>query len=100
MSHDAPVSPVRYNYGRLPLPGTSRLVKIAPIRRAARGSRLPCRIQGLLMMVFACAVPVRKAAAQAQSVSEIQVTPETMTLGVGQKQALFAAAFDGRGNLI
>jgi uncharacterized protein YjdB len=33
-------------------------------------------------------------------VSEIQVTPETMTLGVGRKQALFAAAFDGRGNLI
>ena len=39
-------------------------------------------------------------AAQGQSVSEIQVTPETMTLGVGQKQALFAAAFDARGNLI
>jgi len=38
--------------------------------------------------------------AQAPSVSEIQVTPETMTLGVGQRQALFAAAFDGRGNLI
>jgi hypothetical protein len=38
--------------------------------------------------------------AQAQTVSEIQVTPETMTLGVGRKQALFAAAFDGRGNLI
>jgi uncharacterized protein YjdB len=38
--------------------------------------------------------------AQTQAVSEIQVTPETMTLGVGRKQALFAAAFDGRGNLI
>jgi Tol biopolymer transport system component len=33
-------------------------------------------------------------------VSEVQVTPETMTLGVGQKQALFATAFDQRGNLI
>lgn len=32
--------------------------------------------------------------------SEVQVTPETMTLGVGQKQALFATAFDSRGNLI
>ena len=32
--------------------------------------------------------------------SEVQVTPETMTLGVGQKQALFATAFDQRGNLI
>jgi uncharacterized protein YjdB len=38
--------------------------------------------------------------AQAQTVSEVQVTPETMTLGVGQKQALFATAFDARGNLI
>jgi Tol biopolymer transport system component len=28
------------------------------------------------------------------------VTPETMTLGVGQKQAIFATAFDQRGNLI
>ncbi|HZA92132.1 MAG TPA: Ig-like domain-containing protein, partial [Gemmatimonadales bacterium] len=40
------------------------------------------------------------AASQAQSISEVQVTPETMTLGVGQKQALFAAAFDARGNLM
>jgi Tol biopolymer transport system component len=39
-------------------------------------------------------------AAQTQAVSEVQVTPETMTLGVGQKQALFATAFDARGNLI
>ena len=30
----------------------------------------------------------------------MQVTPETMTLGAGQKQALFATAFDQRGNLI
>ena len=32
--------------------------------------------------------------------SDVQVTPETMTLGVGQKQAIFATAFDQRGNLI
>lgn len=38
--------------------------------------------------------------ALAQTVSEVQVTPETMTLGVGQKQALFATAFDQKGNLI
>jgi uncharacterized protein YjdB len=30
----------------------------------------------------------------------VQVTPETMTLGVGQKQTIFAAAFDKQGNLI
>ena len=36
----------------------------------------------------------------AQNVAEVQVTPETVTLKVGQKQALFAAAFDAGGNLI
>ncbi|HET8623421.1 MAG TPA: Ig-like domain-containing protein [Gemmatimonadales bacterium] len=36
----------------------------------------------------------------AQTVAEVQVTPETMTLAVGQKQTLFAAAFDRQGNLI
>jgi uncharacterized protein YjdB len=36
----------------------------------------------------------------AQSVSEVQVTPETMTLAVGQKQAIFATAYDRQGNLI
>jgi len=39
-------------------------------------------------------------AAAAQTVAEVQVTPETMTLGVGQKQAIFATAYDQRGNLI
>jgi uncharacterized protein YjdB len=38
--------------------------------------------------------------ARAQNVSEVQVTPEAVTLRVGQKQALFAAAFDPGGNLI
>ncbi len=36
----------------------------------------------------------------AQGVAEVQVTPETMTLGVNQRQTLFAAAYDRRGNLI
>ena len=36
----------------------------------------------------------------AQTVAEVQVTPETMTLGVGQRQTLFATAYDRRGNLI
>jgi uncharacterized protein YjdB len=38
--------------------------------------------------------------AAAQAVSEVQVTPETLTLGVGAKQTLFAAAYDRQGNLI
>jgi uncharacterized protein YjdB len=38
--------------------------------------------------------------AAAQTASEVQVTPETMTLGVGQKQPIFATAYDRQGNLI
>lgn len=40
------------------------------------------------------------APAGAQSVAEVQVAPQTLTLGVGQKQTIFAAAFDRAGNLI
>jgi hypothetical protein len=36
----------------------------------------------------------------AQTANEVQVTPETMTLGVGHKQPIFAAAYDRQGNLI
>jgi hypothetical protein len=36
----------------------------------------------------------------AQTATEVQVTPETMTLGVGQRQPIFAAAYDRQGNLI
>lgn len=36
----------------------------------------------------------------AQNVTEVQVTPEAVSLRVGQKQALFATAFDQNGNLI
>jgi len=54
-------------------------------------ARLPLVVGGLL----ALATPLR-----AQTVAEVQVTPETMTLGVGQRQALFATAYDRQGNLI
>src|SRR5262249_6718932 len=37
---------------------------------------------------------------RAQTVAEVQVAPQTLTLGVGQKQTIFAAAFDRAGNLI
>ncbi len=40
------------------------------------------------------------APAGAQSVAEIQVAPQTLTLGVDQKQTIFAAAFDRSSNLI
>ena len=32
--------------------------------------------------------------------AEVQVTPETMTLAVGERQTLFATAYDRQGNLI
>jgi hypothetical protein len=38
--------------------------------------------------------------ARAQTVTEVQVTPETLTLAVGGKQRLFATAYDRQGNLI
>lgn len=38
--------------------------------------------------------------ARAQTVAEVQVTPETLTLAVGGRQTLFATAFDRQGNLI
>ena len=38
--------------------------------------------------------------AVAQTASEVQVTPETMTLGVGQRQPIFATAYDRQGNII
>ena len=43
---------------------------------------------------------VRAAALRAQAVAEVQVTPETVTVGVGQKQTLFVAAFDRQGNVL
>ena len=36
----------------------------------------------------------------AQTVGEVQVTPETLTLPVGGRQTLFATAYDRQGNLI
>ena len=45
-------------------------------------------------------LPGLAATLAAQSVSEVQVTPETMTLAVGQKQPIFATAYDRQGNLI
>jgi uncharacterized protein YjdB len=47
---------------------------------------------------LALSVPAQDVAAQ--TVTEVQVTPETMTLGVGQKQPIFATAYDRQGNLI
>ena len=90
---------VRYNY-RSPFPGTNRPVKSPRNFRACGGSGLLRWMPRYLLGSLVLAVTAPVAYGQVQTISEIQVTPETMTLGVGQKQALFAAAFDSRGNLI
>ena len=66
--------------------------------RACRGQ--PSWPVTYLLMGLALAVMSGAAHAQTPTVAEVQITPETMTLGLGQKQALFATAFDARGNLI
>jgi hypothetical protein len=71
--------------------------------------RLPADCQGLgrprrlVRHALACAAGLLglvPGALGAQTVSEVQVTPETMTLAVGQKQPIFATAYDRQGNLI
>jgi len=80
-----------------------------PVRPIAIGRPLPLKrlhsnilrrglataFGGALLLV---AIPVRAAAAQA--VADLQVSPESLTLGVGQKQTLFVAAFDRQGNVL
>ena len=75
-------------------------MKSARNNRVRLPVRLPSWLRPSLLGGLALVASATMATAQTQTVSEIQVTPETMTLGVGQKQALFAAAFDGRGNLL
>ena len=74
------------------IPQTNR-----PVR--AVGVPLPSRLTLPLCLLLATGLgavgPLR-----AQSVAEVQVTPETMTLAVGERQTLFATAYDQQGNLI
>jgi len=60
-----------------------------------RAHRLSARILPILAALLA---PV--GSAEGQTATEVQITPETMTLGVGQRQSLFATAYDRQGNLI
>jgi len=53
-----------------------------------------------LAVLLGVASPGFASSLAAQTATEVQVTPETMTLGVGQKQPIFAAAYDRQGNLI
>jgi len=52
---------------------------------------------GMLLCLVCLRAPAPLAA---QAANEVQVTPETMTLAVGQRQPIFATAYDRQGNLI
>jgi uncharacterized protein YjdB len=66
-----------------------RSLRASQLRRLI--ARLPLAVAGAV--AFAAQM-------SAQTVAEVQVTPETMTLGVGERQTIFATAFDRRGNII
>jgi uncharacterized protein YjdB len=61
-----------------------------------RARRLRACLPALLLL--GVALPARPALGQ--TATEVQITPETMTLIVGQRQTLFATAYDRQGNLI
>jgi WD40-like Beta Propeller Repeat/Bacterial Ig-like domain (group 2) len=73
------------------------LLSNRPVRlaRAPRLRRLIARLPLAVLGGLAVAAPLG-----AQTVAELQVTPETMTLGVGERQTIFATAYDRHGNLI
>ena len=74
--------------------------EFSPTEQAPRRWRAALVMRRYLLTCLALAALAPVKASVAQTVAEVQVTPETMTLGVGQKQTLFATAFDQRGNLI
>jgi uncharacterized protein YjdB len=75
-------------------------VNAVSLLRAHPGCSRRLQARFYLFAVIQLALWGQTGVAAAQAVAEVQVTPETMTLGVGQKQPLFATAFDQRGNLI
>src|SRR6476469_3710915 len=84
----------------LPLSRTSLPVTSLRLPTDCHGFRRPKRpvrlaASWLVLLAAGLAAPL-----QAQTVSEVQVTPETMTLAVGQRQPIFATAYDRQGNLI
>ena len=89
-----------YNYAPYLFPDIIYAVNAAPLARfrPGRPPRLPSRCY--VFFILQLAAWGRAGYSVAQTVAEVQLTPETMTLGAGQKQPLFATAFDQRGNLI
>jgi Tol biopolymer transport system component/uncharacterized protein YjdB len=71
------------------------------ILRPHPGRTHPVTLPSLSRLLLAAGLAFASAAsARAQTVAEVQVTPETLTLAVGGRQTLFATAYDRQGNLI
>ena len=70
--------------------------------RPVRPIRAPRPRPPIAPLTFVMAVGALAFAAPlpAQTVNEVQVTPETMTLGVSERQTIFATAYDRQGNII
>jgi uncharacterized protein YjdB len=64
-----------------------------------RARRRPARAAHGLALAWLAVLAIATPLA-GQTANELQVTPETMTLGVGQKQPIFASAYDRQGNII
>jgi uncharacterized protein YjdB len=58
------------------------------------------RSYGWILIALAALVIGPLGSVAGQTAAEVQITPETVTLGVGQRQALFATAYDRQGNII
>lgn len=65
-----------------------------------RPAHSPCGRPAGAVFRVAAALLASASSLAAQSIAEVQITPETMTLGVNQRQTLFAAAYDRQGNLV
>lgn len=98
-AHHATSHAVRYTYPAPPSLWIPQPVTSLRSQADRAAARRPVRWAGGLVMaiglLLAAAPPAR-----GQTATEVQVTPETMTLGVGQRQPIFAAAYDRQGNLI
>lgn len=61
---------------------------------------MPTTRRTILRALVGLALAAGTTPAVAQNVADLQVTPEALTLKVGQTQSLFPQAFDGAGNII
>ena len=72
--------------------------RIGPVRSSSRSPQRALFSRLVTSIAIGTAFPFSPLSAQ--TATELQVTPETMTLGVGQRQTIFVAAYDQQGNLV